>query len=272
MRCACTRASGCSTSARRSRNWSARCWTSPTPMRGRPWPRRTHMQPAMPSTVGLWAAAFAEALIDDADLVACAYRRNDRNPLGAAAGYGVPLPLDRRKVAKALGFAGVQNNVLYVNTSRGAVEAQVAEAAGRVCATLARLAWDLLLFTLPGARLLPPSGGADHGQQHHGLRSATRICWSWCGPRRRSSTARRQPSGAITAAPAERLSPRPAADQGPVPGRAGGGGGLRHRDAAGRVAADRRRGASAGCGTAARPSCWRPTAPTSWSRRAWPFP
>ena len=115
-----------------------------TPMAG-----RTHMQPAMPSTVGLWAAAFAEALIDDADLVACAYRRNDRNPLGAAAGYGVPLPLDRRMVASALGFSGVQNNVLYVNTSRGALEAQVVEAAGRVCGTLSRLAQDLLLFTLP---------------------------------------------------------------------------------------------------------------------------
>ncbi len=115
-----------------------------TPMAG-----RTHMQPAMPSTVGLWAAAFAEALIDDADLVACAYRRNDRNPLGAAAGYGVPLPLDRPMVAAALGFSGVQNNVLYVNTSRGALEAQVVEAAGRVCGTLSRLAQDLLLFTLP---------------------------------------------------------------------------------------------------------------------------
>ena len=115
-----------------------------TPMAG-----RTHMQPAMPSTVGLWAAAFAEALIDDADLIACSYRRNDRSPLGAAAGYGAPLPVDRAMVAKALGFAGVQNNVLYVNTSRGALEAQVVEAAGCVCGTLARLAWDLLLFTLP---------------------------------------------------------------------------------------------------------------------------
>ena len=115
-----------------------------TPMAG-----RTHLQPAMPSTVGLWAAAFAEALIDDADLVACAYRRNDRNPLGAAAGYGAPLPVDRGMVAAALGFSGVQNNVLYVNTSRGALEAQVVEAAGRVCGTLARLAQDLLLFSLP---------------------------------------------------------------------------------------------------------------------------
>ena len=115
-----------------------------TPMAG-----RTHMQPAMPSTVGLWAAAFAEALVDDADLVACAYRRNDHSPLGAAAGYGVPLPLDRQMVATALGFAGVQNNVLYVNNSRGVVESQVVEAAGRVCGTLARLAQDLMLFMLP---------------------------------------------------------------------------------------------------------------------------
>nr|ADI19390.1 argininosuccinate lyase [uncultured Spirochaetales bacterium HF0500_06B09] len=121
----------------------AEAW-SETPM-----PGRTHMQPAMPSTVGLWAAAFAEELIDDVDLVECAYRRNNKSPLGAAAGYGVPLPLDREMVAKTLGFAGVQNNVLYVNNSRGVVEAQVAESAGRVCGTLAQLSQDLMIFTLP---------------------------------------------------------------------------------------------------------------------------
>ncbi|MBN2301109.1 MAG: argininosuccinate lyase, partial [Lentisphaerae bacterium] len=34
---------------------------------------RTHMQPAMPSSVGLWASAYTESLLDDAILLKSAY-------------------------------------------------------------------------------------------------------------------------------------------------------------------------------------------------------
>jgi argininosuccinate lyase len=54
-------------------------------------PGYTHMQRAMPSTVGLWAGAFASELRDDAVGLRAARRRADRNPLGSAAGYGVAL-------------------------------------------------------------------------------------------------------------------------------------------------------------------------------------
>ncbi|NLW56491.1 MAG: argininosuccinate lyase, partial [Firmicutes bacterium] len=77
-----------------------------------PMPGRTHMQIAMPSSVGLWAGAYAEQLLDDLLLVRTAYEINNQSPLGSAASYGVPLPLDRELVAELLGFAKVQNNVL----------------------------------------------------------------------------------------------------------------------------------------------------------------
>ena len=65
---------------------------------------RTHMRKAMPSSVGLWATSHAESLLDDAVLLVSAYELNDQCPLGSAAGYGVPLPIDRQRVSDLLGF------------------------------------------------------------------------------------------------------------------------------------------------------------------------
>ncbi|MDR7516886.1 MAG: argininosuccinate lyase [Armatimonadota bacterium] len=112
-----------------------------------PMPGYTHMQRAMLSSVGLWAGAFVEALLDDLTLCDAAYRLNDQSPLGSAAGYGVPLPLDRAYAARLLGFRRVQPNVLYVQNSRGKFELAALQAAAQVAVDLAKLAEDLLLFT-----------------------------------------------------------------------------------------------------------------------------
>ena len=54
---------------------------------------RTHLQPAMPSSVGSWATGHAEMILDQTANLEAAYQLNDLCPLGSAAGYGVPLPL-----------------------------------------------------------------------------------------------------------------------------------------------------------------------------------
>ena len=114
-----------------------------------PMPGRTHMQIAMPSSVGLWAASFAEQLLDsvrrlvDLDVIL------DQSPLGSAASYGSPLALDRSFSASEMGFAKVQNNVLYANNSRGFFEAMVLDCCDYIALTLSKLAQDLMLFTLP---------------------------------------------------------------------------------------------------------------------------
>ncbi len=123
-----------------------------------PMPGRTHMQIAMPSSVGLWAAAYAEELLDDLTLSRTAFVLLDCSPLGSAASYGVPLPLDREMVADLLGFSRVQNNVLYANNSRGKLESIALEAVEQTVLTLSRMAQDLILFSLPefGYFTLPP--------------------------------------------------------------------------------------------------------------------
>nr|MBF6592563.1 argininosuccinate lyase [Ktedonobacterales bacterium] len=112
-----------------------------------PVPGYTHMQRAMLSSVGLWAAAHAEALLDDGIALAAAYALNDACPLGSAAAYGAPLPLDRAYVARLLGFAGPHHNVLAAANARGKVEAAVVQALALVMLDLSKLAQDVLLFT-----------------------------------------------------------------------------------------------------------------------------
>ena len=120
---------------------------------------RTHMQKAMPSSVGLWASAHAESLLDDCVLLIDALELNDQCPLGSAAGYGVPLPIDRELVSDLLGFSRPVHNVLYASNARGKVEGIVLNAMGQVMLTLSRLAQDLILYSMPefGYFRLPPA-------------------------------------------------------------------------------------------------------------------
>jgi argininosuccinate lyase len=110
-------------------------------------PGYTHLQQAMPSSVPLWAGGFAAELRDDAQGIEACSRRIDKNPLGSAAGYGVPLlPLDRESTRRRLGFAAVQEPVTAVQLSRGKAEAQVLFEIVLLMQDLGRLAADLVLF------------------------------------------------------------------------------------------------------------------------------
>jgi argininosuccinate lyase len=110
-------------------------------------PGYTHLQRAMPSTVSLWAISFVEALLDDLAFSQTAFELNDQNPLGAAAGYGVPLKLDREYTANLLGFKKIQQNVLYTQNSRGKIEGMVISALAQIMVTLSKLSNDLILFS-----------------------------------------------------------------------------------------------------------------------------
>ena len=112
-----------------------------------PMPGYTHFQKAMPSSVGLWAMAYVESLMDDLRFLKAAYSVNDQNPLGSAAGYGVPLDLDRDMTTKLLGFGSLQNNVLYVQNSRGKIESMVNSALMQVMLDIGKLSNDIILYS-----------------------------------------------------------------------------------------------------------------------------
>lgn len=112
-----------------------------------PMPGYTHMQRAMLSSVGLWAASYVEALLDDLFALEAAFQLNDRSPLGSAAAYGAPLPLDREYVAALLGFSALSHNTLTAANARGKVEAATIQALSLVMLDLGKWAQDVLLFT-----------------------------------------------------------------------------------------------------------------------------
>ena len=106
----------------------------------------THLRMAVPSSFGLWFGAYAEALIDDVQLLGAAYRIADQNPLGSAAGYGSSFPLNRRMTTELLGFETMHYNVVAAQMSRGKTERAAAYAIAAIASTLGRFAMDVCLF------------------------------------------------------------------------------------------------------------------------------
>ena len=138
------------------------------------WPGYTHGRKAMPSSVGLWAGAFTEGLLDTVESLPALWARVDRSPMGSAAGYGVPLPLQRNVVARALGFAGLDVNVASVQGGRGKLEAAVLFWCTQLGHDVARMCQDIIVFsgeefgylTLPaelatGSSIMPHKSNPD---------------------------------------------------------------------------------------------------------------
>ncbi len=109
-------------------------------------PGYTHLQVAMPSSVGLWLGAYSESLADDVSLLYAAYKMCNKNPLGSGAGYGSSFPLNRKRTTELLKFETLHWNSIYAQMSRGKTEKFVANAIAAIASSLARLAMDCCLY------------------------------------------------------------------------------------------------------------------------------
>jgi argininosuccinate lyase len=112
----------------------------------------THLQPAMPSSIGAWLLGYATLFLEDALLFKNVYDSAQSCPLGSAAGYGVPhdlAPLDREYTAKILGFERSLEPVTSVQGGRGKLEANILFACSQTATTSARFARDLVLYVTP---------------------------------------------------------------------------------------------------------------------------
>ncbi len=114
-----------------------------------PMPGYTHTRRAMPSSIGHWAGSYIEELINDHMILESAYKLNDQNPMGAAAGFGINMPLDRRLTTKLLKFDRVQTNSLYCVNSRGPSESYILSVLTKIMMTLGRLSNEMIWFSTP---------------------------------------------------------------------------------------------------------------------------
>ncbi len=155
-------------------------------------PGMTHLQPAMPSSVGLWALGFASLLIEDVDLARDAWRASNTCALGSAAGYGVPkelVALDRHDTASLLGFDRPIEPVTAVQAGRGRAEASLLFCMAQTMGTLSKFAGDVVLYVNPewgwlelgdayttGSSIMPQKKNPDVMElvrgQGHGVRAA----------------------------------------------------------------------------------------------------
>ena len=109
-------------------------------------PGYTHLQIAMPSSFGLWFGAYAEALVDDLELLLSVKNIINKNPLGSAAGYGSSFPVDRESTTHHLGFKTLNYNSVYAQMTRGKSEKLLASSMAVLAGTLSRFSYDVCLY------------------------------------------------------------------------------------------------------------------------------
>ncbi|HET6410950.1 MAG TPA: argininosuccinate lyase [Anaeromyxobacter sp.] len=143
-------------------------------------PGYTHLQRAQPVSLSHHLLAYLEMLGRDRERLLEVRRRAAVSPLGAGALAGTTLPLDRRRVARALGFPRVTRNSLDAVSDRdSAVELVFACALAAV--HLSRLGEELVLWTsrefgfmslsdafATGSSLMPQKKNADVGELARG--------------------------------------------------------------------------------------------------------
>ena len=108
----------------------------------------THMQHAQPLLLSHWLLAHGEAYQRDAERFAGASDRADSCPLGSGALAGSAFPIDRKALAKDLGFSRITPNSLDAVSDRDfALEYLFALSA--LAMHLSRLSEDMILFASP---------------------------------------------------------------------------------------------------------------------------
>jgi len=114
-----------------------------TPMAG-----TTHLQPALPITLGHFLLSLAHGLKRDTQRCRQAYQRTARCPLGAGAMAGSGFPVDRERLARTLGFQGVLENSIDAVSDRDFCQEIAAVCAG-VCVRLSRYAEQFVTWANP---------------------------------------------------------------------------------------------------------------------------
>jgi len=111
-------------------------------------PAYTHLQPAEPVLVAHWLLAYTEMFLRDASRLADCRKRVNLCPLGSGAVAGATLTLDRRAMAKELGFDDITANSIDATSDRDFV-IEFVQALAQLSLHLSRWAEEMILFSTP---------------------------------------------------------------------------------------------------------------------------
>src|SRR5689334_9581616 len=111
-----------------------------------PMPSYTHLQRAEPVTIAHWLLAYVEMFLRDADRLADCRRRVNILPLGSGAIAGPGIDIDRKALAKDLGFDGISANSMDVTSDRD-FELELVQVLVQVSLHVSRIAEEFALFS-----------------------------------------------------------------------------------------------------------------------------
>jgi argininosuccinate lyase len=111
-----------------------------------PMPAYTHWQRAEPVLVSHWLLAYVEMFLRDADRLSDCRKRLNACPLGSGAVAGTTLALDRRAMARDLGFDRTTANSMDATSDRDFV-LEFVHVLSLVAVHLSRWAEEMILFS-----------------------------------------------------------------------------------------------------------------------------
>lgn len=113
-------------------------------------PSYTHTRVAQPVTTSFWCEAYVQGLERDLERIFGAYKKVNRNPLGACAISGTSWKINRKRTAELLGFDSVLENEMDAISSRGEIEAEALFALSQLMAKLSRFAEEVIWLSEMG--------------------------------------------------------------------------------------------------------------------------
>ena len=109
-------------------------------------PGYTHLQPAQPISFAHYLLANCTSLSRDIDRLGESYERVNRSPMGAAALAGTSIRLNRRLIARLLGFDGLVDVSLDAVGSRD-FALEILGNCAIIASDLSRMATDLIFYS-----------------------------------------------------------------------------------------------------------------------------
>ena len=113
----------------------------------------THHRPAQPTTLGHYLTGVENLLSRDYQRLRSAFMTSDKSPLGASALAGSPYPVDRKALAKWLGFGGTLEHT-YDAVAAGDWALEIAFSLAGMGTSLSRFVSDLLFWAEQGGFLV----------------------------------------------------------------------------------------------------------------------